>query len=467
MVDDNIRMLAQKVWESQKDPIVQQKWVDYCSIFGNDERDPLKHNESFLSGFVQVAANHVSQEQMYDYPCDNDNFSDISQSIGVVNTQEGGVVIPQTGGNVPDSCQIFVGGLPHQITEEMILQYFSQFGEVVRIHLKQGKGFCFVHFAAESAVDAIIGCGMGHQINGKTIDCKRKQFNVGGFGPQRTQQRQILGPYVTQPVPQNQVQSKGSILDGPVESTEIFVGALPQNIDEQTIAEYFSQYGIVSRIHLKEGKGFAFVTFTRTEPVDTILQINDQHFINGKKIDCKPRVRDVNRNGGLPVNQGAKAHEPSWTMFSMQSTPQIANQSFRTLNSVIPAVPVGNQLSAQEIIKRKIFVGGLPHGCREEHLRESFGAFGNITQIDCKNEKGFAFIHFEEIEAVQTILAQQGVIVGGQLVDCKPADRPTKYAQSEGISLLGTQQPEMEQQQMQEPQVKEEPQDEEQQEQQE
>lgn len=440
MVEDNIQILAQKVRDAQRDPIVRQKWVDYCSIFGNDEREPSKHNESFLSGFVQVAAN-VSQEQMYDYPCDNDNFSDISQSISIVKNQEGGEDMSQ---NTPDRCQIFVGGLPHQISEEMILQYFSQFGQVSRVHLKHQKGFCFVHFTAESTVDAIMGCGMGHQINGKQIECKRKQVNIGGYGPQRGQQRQILGPYVTQPnlQPQNQAsqsQHKGPILDGPVESTELFVGGLPQDVGESTIMDYFSQYGIVSRIHLKEGKGFAFVTFNRPEPVDTILQINDQHFINGKKIDCKPRVRDVNRNGGLPANQGAKAHE----MNQLQQT----NQSFRTLNS---AVQAGNPLSAEEVIKRKIFVGGLPHGCREEHLHESFGVFGNISQIDCKNEKGFAFVHFEEIDSVQAILAQQGIIVGGRLVDCKPADRPTKYAQSESKKqLLGMQQPIIPQQQMQ------------------
>lgn len=341
--------------------------------------------------------------------------------------------------NTPDRCQIFVGGLPHQITEEMILQYFSQFGQVARVHLKHQKGFCFVHFTDESTVDTIMGCGMGHQINGKQIECKRKQVNIGGYGPQRGQQRQILGPYVTQPImqpPQNQSQHKGPVLDGPVESTELFVGGLPQDVAEQTIMDYFSQYGIVSRIHLKEGKGFAFVTFSRPEPVDTILQINDQHFINGKKIDCKPRVRDVHRNGGLPANQGVKAHEPTWTMQPLLQT----NQSFRTWNI---AVPAGNPLSAEEVIKRKIFVGGLPHGCREEHLRESFAVFGNISQIDCKNEKGFAFVHFEEIDSVQAILAQQGIIVGGQLVDCKPADRPTKYAQQE------MQQPEIPQQQMQ------------------
>jgi RNA recognition motif-containing protein len=95
-----------------------------------------------------------------------------------------------------------------------------------------------------------------------------------------------------------------------------------------------------------------------------------------------------------------------------------------------------------EVVPSKVFVGGLPHGCREEHLMEAFQLFGNIVQIDCKHEKGFGFVHFENQESVQSVMSQAGaIVVGGQLVGCKPADnRQPKLAL-------------MEQQQMQEQQM--------------
>lgn len=91
-----------------------------------------------------------------------------------------------------------------------------------------------------------------------------------------------------------------------------------------------------------------------------------------------------------------------------------------------------------QVVDSKIFVGRLPHGTREEHLIEAFQSFGNITQIDIKLEKGFAFVHFDSAESVQHVMAQKDNIqVGGQPIDCKPADnRPPKLAVMQQMGLI-------------------------------
>lgn len=45
------------------------------------------------------------------------------------------------------TLQIFVGGLDADVTEEDLMQPFSQFGEVVSVKIPVGKGCGFVQFA--------------------------------------------------------------------------------------------------------------------------------------------------------------------------------------------------------------------------------------------------------------------------------------------------------------------------------
>lgn len=404
-------MLAQEVKNVQKDPVVKQKWQDYCAIFGNNQRDPNQHNETFLSGFLQGLQSVIS-----------------------------------------DANIIFVGGLPHDINDQLMMQYFSQFGEVAQIQLKLNKGFGFVTFKSPDSVELIMS-NFGHQINGKAIDCKRKQAQVAQpmmmdptgqlqqqtFGPVRTQIRQPLGPYVTSPMPVQQQAPRtpygqGPAPDGVIQSTEIFVGGLPIDITEQLLLEYFSQFGFVSKVELKEGKGYAFIGFTASDAVELITNPAQMHQINGKQIACKKRVLDALQQAKakgqhlvMPF-QGIQQQQP----MQMQQQPQFFRK-FNTMpnqGGVVQTIPKMPNPAPGEVVPSKIFVGGLPHGTREEHLMEAFQLFGNIVQIDCKHEKGFGFVHFENPESVSSVMAQAGaIIVGGQLVDCKPADnRPPKLA---------------------------------------
>jgi len=45
------------------------------------------------------------------------------------------------------TLQIFVGGLDADVTEEDLMQPFSDFGEVVSVKIPVGKGCGFVQFA--------------------------------------------------------------------------------------------------------------------------------------------------------------------------------------------------------------------------------------------------------------------------------------------------------------------------------
>eukprot|EP00795_Rhopilema_esculentum_P008569 gene8569-14572_t len=73
--------------------------------------------------------------------------------------------------------KIFVGGLKQEITEKVLQEYFSQFGEVVQIQFipekgtEKRRGFCFVEFDNEDVVDQLVK-KQYHTIASKTVEVK-------------------------------------------------------------------------------------------------------------------------------------------------------------------------------------------------------------------------------------------------------------------------------------------------------
>ena len=78
-----------------------------------------------------------------------------------------------------NSKKIFVGGLPHGLTECEFKLYFSQFGEiedwVVMYDRNSGKprGFGFVTYSDERSADLVMKHKMQHKLSGKWIEWKR------------------------------------------------------------------------------------------------------------------------------------------------------------------------------------------------------------------------------------------------------------------------------------------------------
>jgi len=75
--------------------------------------------------------------------------------------------------------KIFVGGLQEQTTEERLMEYFGQFGDIqnkiefaVDRNTGKKRGFCFIEFANEGIVDRIVKMKF-HEIAGKRLETKR------------------------------------------------------------------------------------------------------------------------------------------------------------------------------------------------------------------------------------------------------------------------------------------------------
>ncbi|CAL9100915.1 unnamed protein product [Musa textilis] len=82
--------------------------------------------------------------------------------------------------------KIFVGGIPTALTEDELKEHFSSYGEVIEHQImldhstRRSRGFGFVTFKDEEAVDKIISEGRMHDLAGKQVEIKRAEPKRSG-----------------------------------------------------------------------------------------------------------------------------------------------------------------------------------------------------------------------------------------------------------------------------------------------
>lgn len=77
---------------------------------------------------------------------------------------------------------------------------------------------------------------------------------------------------------------------------------------------------------------------------------------------------------------------------------------------------------------RKLFVGGLPQEATDEDVKEYFGQYGEIENVNLKMDpqtgrsRGFAFIVFKDNATLNAASAQEAHVIKGKKVTCKKAE---------------------------------------------
>jgi len=155
--------------------------------------------------------------------------------------------------------KLFVGGLPQDVTQDEIKEYFGKFGQLEKVQLKmdpttgRSRGFAFLLFADTSSLDS--AASEEHAIKGKKLTAKKADIKPG----------------------------------------KIYVGKLPDNgVSEDEIRAYFEEFGTVTEVirpidksKNNEPKNFCFVTFER-ERVSRKLIDQGTCSINGSRLQIKP-----------------------------------------------------------------------------------------------------------------------------------------------------------------------------------
>uniref|UniRef100_A0A8C7FEH1 DAZ associated protein 1 n=1 Tax=Oncorhynchus kisutch TaxID=8019 RepID=A0A8C7FEH1_ONCKI len=131
---------------------------------------------------------------------------------------------------------------------------------------------------------------------------------------------------------------------------KLFVGGLDWSTTQETLRNYFSQYGeVVDCVIMKDkttnqSRGFGFVKFKDPNFVRTVLETKP-HNLDGRNIDPKPCTPRGMQPEKVRTKDGWKGSKAD------------SNKS------------------------KKIFVGGIPHNCGEPELRDYFNRFGVVTEV--------------------------------------------------------------------------------------
>ncbi|XP_063064222.1 heterogeneous nuclear ribonucleoprotein A1b isoform X1 [Engraulis encrasicolus] len=157
----------------------------------------------------------------------------------------------------------------------------------------------------------------------------------------------------------------------PEQLRKLFIGGLSFETTDESLRAHFEQWGtltdcvVMRDSQTKRSRGFGFVTYSSVKEVDEAMTARP-HKVDGRLVEPKRAVsrEDSNRPG---------AH----------------------------------------ITVKKIFVGGIKEDTDEGHLRDYFEQFGKIDAIDIMvdhktgNKRGFAFVTFDDHDAVDRIVIQK------------------------------------------------------------
>lgn len=157
---------------------------------------------------------------------------------------------------------------------------------------------------------------------------------------------------------------------------KVFVGGLPDGVQDGLLRSTFSQYGQVEDVFVKPncepGRQWAFVTFaTEDQAAHAKAMCDRQLTFPGGDRPCDVMVAK---------NQGMYGQNPGTS----------ATPDHRTLTPATPAVAADGP--------KKVFVGSLPDDITEEQLRAEFCKYGAITDVfvkpGCESGRQWAFVTF-------------------------------------------------------------------------
>ncbi|XP_018414508.1 PREDICTED: heterogeneous nuclear ribonucleoprotein D-like isoform X2 [Nanorana parkeri] len=170
---------------------------------------------------------------------------------------------------------------------------------------------------------------------------------------------------------------------------KMFIGGLSWDTSKKDLTEYLTRFGDVLDCTIKtdpvtgRSRGFGFVLFKEAISVDKVLELKE-HKLDGKLIDPK-RAKAL------------KGKEPP----------------------------------------KKVFVGGLSPDTTEEQIKDYFGGFGEIENIELpmdtktNERRGFCFITYTDEEPVKKLLESRYHQIGSGKCEIKVAQPKEVYRQQQ------------------------------------
>ncbi|XP_077103984.1 heterogeneous nuclear ribonucleoprotein A0b [Siphateles boraxobius] len=184
-------------------------------------------------------------------------------------------------------CKLFVGGLNVQTTNDGLRAHFEQYGAltdcvvVQNDQLQRSRCFGFVTYSSAEEADAAMAA-RPHVVDGKNVELKRAVAREDAGKPEAL-----------------------------AKVKKIFVGGLKENIEENDLTDYFSQFGMIEKAEVITDKdtgkkrGFGFVHFEDNDSADKAVVLKF-HMINGNKVEVKKALtkQEIQAAGGARGGRG-------------------------------------------------------------------------------------------------------------------------------------------------------------------
>lgn len=302
--------------------------------------------------------------------------------------------------------KIFCGGLPKNVSgpdlAQKLTELFSQFGTVVATDVKCdnagiNRGFGFVEFAEEFAVEALLKVD-NHQLDGRRVEVKPYANNVPHIG----------GPKEVTPAEESYIPEPPPIPTGG--DPKLFIGGLPQGVDEAKLIAYFGTFGTVSGAEVSidkatgNNKGYGFVTFSDLSGVQKAIEQFATHEIDGKWIEVR----------------------------------QFGDKSAKR-SAYNPPPPKAGGPGCDKW--KTLFIGGLTKSTTNDQLWSHFQQFGEIALSDVRMDpltgqsKGFGFVEYVNPQSIEYALqAQNQHHIDGKWVEVKRFGNDNSKGGGKGMS---------------------------------
>lgn len=196
------------------------------------------------------------------------------------------------------SFKLFLGGVAPSTSTEGIQDHFSKYGTITDaiVMYKDGKhrGFGFVTFESEDAMHAALA--EEQVIDGRTIDVKQAVREGSAPAPSGK------GSFGGSSGGKGGKGGKGGTISMRVD--KVFLGGLAPTTFEDTVKDYFSQYGnIIDCIVMKDkesqrSKGFGFVQYDNCDSVEAVMTDYANHTIEGKWVEVKKAIPQQDKGAG-------------------------------------------------------------------------------------------------------------------------------------------------------------------------
>lgn len=180
------------------------------------------------------------------------------------------------------------------------------------------------------------------------------------------------------------------------QNRKIFLGGLNYATTDETLQEFCLRFGkitdcLVMRTVDGKSRGFGFVTYEDSSSVEHFMRARP-HTLDNRQIDPKRAMPREEQNS-------VEAH----------------------------------------MTVKKLFVAGLREGINEDHLRQHFSRFGNITDVAIMKDRegkprGFAFVAYDDYDSVDKAVLEKPHIINGRQLDVKKAVPKDKMQETDGKS---------------------------------